>query len=236
MVHIVKTKVIFTISVLFILTACSPLPVISVSPELSPTTATGIGYIAGSISKIKTKEEFSPFSLQWITIKRQGTDKEIILGFENGGLGLGNTPPDFEDVNVRGASFLEPLQPGEYEITSVRFYYNNGQWEKSFYNKEPFSIPFTLKEGRITYIGSFTSHGIYHLALGIFKSPTGGYFLLEDNSERDLAILKSKHPSLVFKNIDIELIEVPKELQSIFRSVSGQHVIKDRDLSDEFRL
>jgi hypothetical protein len=204
-----------TIILAIFVTACGSVQVVKVDPVLSPTDKTGTGYIAGSVSKLLSGDEKSPFGHNWIIIRKTGTENLIRLGFSHNG--IMDTVPDFENNELLGAVFRTPVQPGTYEISGLRFYYNNGVMEKTFYLKEPLSIPINIEENKTTYIGAFTARGIWgnnFLGIGI---PIGGYYLLNDESHRDLKIISEKTPGFDAMKTIIKIPDVPSEANVYFR-------------------
>ena len=103
----------------------------------------------------------------------------------------GNTdaPPltskfDLKAEEERVLVFLVPVAPGEYEIdrTGGHFVFT------TYWTDEKFSLPFTVEEGKTTYVGEYT-----------FRANLGGEFLgpffsYSSNAERDYPLLAVKYP------------------------------------------
>lgn len=112
-------------------------------------------------------------------------------------VGFFNPRPSNLDYRGReaGRVFVRQLPPGRYEIYDFGFrgtiVVANIEWSSS----TPFAIPFTINPGETTYIGNFARAP----SLGTSLEPTlgaVGYFVVSDQSERDLAIARTKEPAL----------------------------------------
>lgn len=102
--------------------------------------------------------------------------------------------PDFEGRET-GHVVIRRLPPGDYVIDNFSF---GGQLAgTSFFwsTATPFAIPFTIRSGGATYIGSFMRAP----SLGTSLAPTlgaSGYFVIADRSARDLPIARTRMPTL----------------------------------------
>jgi hypothetical protein len=99
--------------------------------------------------------------------------------------------PDFSGKET-GHVVIRRLPPGRYEVHS--FFFGGPNLAGTTYSwspAKPFSLPFDVKSGEATYIGSFMrspSLGTpLQAALG-----AAGFFVVADRSERDLPIAKRR--------------------------------------------
>jgi hypothetical protein len=109
---------------------------------------------------------------------------------------------DFGDDAHDGEIYVVRLPPGPYEIYNftVDWAAPDGAIYRPSSNKyvhaeEDFSIPFSIKAGQSTYLGSFGAVATSERFLGAPK-PTGAKFWVRDQSERDIPIARSKVPEL----------------------------------------
>lgn len=90
---------------------------------------------------------------------------------------------------------IERLPPGDYEIHDFGFGGSLGSSVTGFSSGRPFVIPFTIRAGQATYIGSFARAP----SLGTSLQPVlgaAGFFVVSDRGERDLAIARQRRPDL----------------------------------------
>ncbi|ESQ92984.1 hypothetical protein ABAC460_01665 [Asticcacaulis sp. AC460] len=105
---------------------------------------------------------------------------------------------DYSD-NGSGFVVIRKLPPGQYEIYD---YAINGMTMTlatiTWSSKTPLSIPFKIEPGKATYIGNF-ARGCWCVRNGVPSESVYdylGYFVISDQSERDIAIARSKEPTL----------------------------------------
>jgi hypothetical protein len=87
------------------------------------------------------------------------------------------------------------LKPGAYEIYRVE----EGPIGNSYISARPFSIPFTIKPGETTYVGSYTGIMVGANEKTLFGDnlkPAGVYFVVSDKHERDIAVARRREPTL----------------------------------------
>jgi len=111
------------------------------------------------------------------------------------------TPVDFEYGSAKGSLFVARLPPGNYEISNVRFFLNNGLSTVTFSSRKDFSVPFSVKRGMATYLGEFLTYEVKGNAFGM-SVPAGGYFVVSNKLERDLAILEKKGSAIPHDRIE----------------------------------
>jgi hypothetical protein len=102
---------------------------------------------------------------------------------------------DFDGPEGAGIVELRPLAPGNYEIYDFALHSSGGFSEDRYSAKHDFSLPFTIKTGRVTYLGQFMAIELF--ADGLFgKAPAGGLFAVGDQGARDLSIVHKQRPDL----------------------------------------
>lgn len=102
--------------------------------------------------------------------------------------------PDFSGGET-GHVVIRCLPPGEYEVGSFSFSGSvPGIGGYTWSPAEPFSLPFSIRSGEATYIGSFMRAP----SLGTSLQPVlgaAGFFVIADRSERDLPIATGRIPT-----------------------------------------
>jgi len=104
-----------------------------------------------------------------------------------------------------GRVFVQSLPPGRYEIYDFGFTGTIIVASVEWSSRTPFAIPFTINPGEATYIGNFARAP----SLGTRLEPqlgAVGYFVVSDQSERDLAIARARDPAL--PTVRSEVIDV----------------------------
>jgi len=103
---------------------------------------------------------------------------------------------DFEDGTGTGIVDVRRMPPGDYEIFNFQIFYNAGNVQKFFSSKQEFSIPFSVRPGSTTYIGEYLVAGVFGRNFFGMSLPGGGYFIISNKGDRDMAIAKRKEPAL----------------------------------------
>lgn len=120
-----------------------------------------------------------------------------------------NDHHDFGDAAEYGAVVVRALPPGDYAIVNFREFYNNGAVEKTWEARHDFSVPFSVRPGRATYIGNFkaislTGKNVFGLPLPVAEV----LLSVADRSARDVPIAASKDPGL--GAVDVVIPDVSK--------------------------
>ena len=162
--------------------------------------------LVGSIGVKTAGEDESPNSFSRIKFRQKGDEKRATLVISQSLLFPSDM--DYEESDRDGIVFSLALEPGEYEIVNVSFFYNDGSVEKSYSAKEDFSVPFFIEAGRVYYMGEFLAYGRYGKNIFGITIPAGGYFVHHTNYERDLPLLLAKYPELQ----DREMVQLDLEV------------------------
>ncbi|GAA4276715.1 hypothetical protein GCM10022259_14390 [Aquimarina mytili] len=108
--------------------------------------------------------------------------------------------PDYQIGSRMVFQFALEHIPGDYEFWSYSLFSNYGFYQEYYSPKNHFSVPFTLKEGTITYIGDLTFYP---------KGNTNGFTLKwTDNYSKDIEKLKGRYPKFNWESIEND---TPKE-------------------------
>lgn len=182
-----------------------------------------VGYLVASIGEATGTDYFADSLLYREVGKGKDTRAN---GIQFPGIGITHTykwPDGIGDVSVL------KLPPGKYEIYRVVALEDASRPEaysapnKNFpmplevlrgcfgalcqivYQTTPdFSIPFIIKPGEITYIGSYQAVTLatYENFMGITRSTGGIYFVLRDERERDIRIAAEREKELASRNVN----------------------------------
>lgn len=194
-----------TITASFLLSACD-----TVIPDAyKPASQEDTAYVIVSVGEnfVESQAAFGHCSFDFKMKDKQdkGSVKFSVDRVDLEAKHDGLTPKQHNKIKVH----VLPLRPGDYEICDIRFYYNNGVSERSYSARTPFSIPFSVEAGKVYYLGEFLGHALQGKDMFGFATPVGGYFVLSDQQERDVAYVKEKAASL---NIaipeDVEVVSV----------------------------
>ena len=101
--------------------------------------------------------------------------------------------PDFEG-DESGHVVVRRLPPGRYSVTRFDFAGGIGGTAFSWSSAKPFALPFEIRAGEATYIGSF----MRAVSLGTplqAKLGAAGFFVIADRSARDLPIAAARLPA-----------------------------------------
>jgi hypothetical protein len=188
------------------LAGCAAAPTTFVDPSLLVQNADEAGTIVGTIGARSGRlfsTEGSPYIFNTLLFRKVGTKTGGVLEFSPPDPPLRTYTPDFQDEKSKGNVFSLNIAPGDYEIYSVRFYYNNGSAEGTFTTKVDFSVPFKVEKGKTTYLGSLVAWGVWGKNFLRMPIPAGGYFVVEDQRTRDLPLIQSRHPATTSPQIQL---------------------------------
>lgn len=125
---------------------------------------------------------------------------------------------DFEDTRTVGAVFIEILPPGDYKIYNYNIYLNGGASQFNWSAKTDFSIPFTIKPHETTYIGNLNAVGLVGRGLLGMPVDAGAYFVLSDQSQRDIPLAKIKSKAPLPEPVTIQVVDPQSAGSPMIRS------------------
>ena len=155
-----------------------------------------------------------------LKICRQGGRESVILSNSVNNW-LSSDKNDFSDPNEAGMVLLKSLPPGSWEVCSYtatntlgNIFVPQGTALSDMFTPRDFSIPFTISQGRATYIGDFKAVGTTTKSLLGLTVPAGPRWIISNQSARDIPIAQKKDPSLEL--IDVTVPNVDKLSDSRF--------------------
>lgn len=96
--------------------------------------------------------------------------------------------PDYKSDEEAGILHVATLPPGQYELFKVGAHLGGG----GFFSKDPFSIPFTVNAGEVTYLGNFQANRTpIRRFLGL-PGYGGPYFVVADRMTSELELAEKK--------------------------------------------
>lgn len=114
-------------------------------------------------------------------------------------------PHDYTVDDGLGFVAATLLPAGRYEV----YFFTSICRGTSYYAPEEFSIPFEIKPGVATYVGEIVyRHRFYKNIAGI-TAPNAPEITFKMDADRDLPILRSKHPFI--SDFTIEIVKLPWE-------------------------
>lgn len=162
------------------------------------------GYLVYSVGTIRIGMDFAfPYSRTALLDGSPVDDWKGVIEPKLGGMWtLKIKKPDF-DGRESGHVIIRRLPPGQYAITNFAF---GGQvpgigsfdWSAV----KPFEIPFSIKSGQATYIGSYMRSPSFGMSLQTLLG-TAGFFVVSDRSVRDLPIALRKNAALPVAKIEV---------------------------------
>lgn len=192
-----------------LLTACAHGPV-QLGGSIQATAPENSGRIIGSIGRAPGRTSLSQFEIKF---RPKGSNdgqsgSEIVYAHD---IGMpGGTGVDFNDrKNGAGSVFSAYLPPGEYELYGIRLFENLGSMTTTFHTKVDFSIPFTVAKGETVYLGAFlatTTKGKNLLGMSV---PSGAYFLVSNQLQRDVGLLAKKQIVIPVDKVRVSLAASP---------------------------
>lgn len=171
---------------------------VSTSPTLAADDNTQTGKIVWSVTtdaKINAFEQFAFFFKS-----RDGKHRDYASYSHDSFLSKGS---DFIGDSEKGGVEILTVPAGDWEMISYNMSGLSGLGSATFFPKEDYSIPITVKPGRAVYIGSYRAawaNGQNIFGMGI---RVGGYFVVSDGSERDITIAKKKGPLIT--DVDVQI-------------------------------
>jgi hypothetical protein len=174
------------------LAACTTTPV-SVPKGLQGLPLGAGGLVFGSIGT-GGDSHFSSYSLRYRAV---GSKEEGEFTFRQSRLHIMRTTVDFEHDDATGSVFSVRLPSGDYQLFNVRFYESHGQYgDSTFTSKVEFPITFSIKEGKAVYLGEYLGQRYTGKNIFFIRVSAGGYFVVADQLERDMAVLQKRGESI----------------------------------------
>lgn len=166
------------------------------------------GVVVGSFTRDTEGGIYTVYRFKFREIRdRKNTETWISVGTDTGISGI-QFPKDIVDENTEGALFFYQLPAGEYEFHNYEIILAGGYSTSTWTAKEPYSIPFEIQAGKVSYLGEIKSRGLKGKNLLGMSVSAGIVFNILDNEARDTGMLRQKYPDY---NWDSVVNSVPKE-------------------------
>lgn len=123
----------------------------------------------------------------------------------------GKTPDEFSTDNDAGATFAFRLPAGKYVLYNFSLYRPAGYFYSYYFSKADFAIPFDVYPNKANYLGQLKLEGATGKNLFHMSVPAGGIWVISDQRERDLQLLRSTMPSLPLDDV-VSVIPTKKEI------------------------
>lgn len=99
--------------------------------------------------------------------------------------------PDYQNSQETGVVLVKSLPAGKYEIFNFNIFLNMGMTQTNFSSKEPFSIPFTVKAGQVTYLGNYQANKLTAKNTFGMEIPSGAAFAISQRLMTELGIARA---------------------------------------------
>jgi hypothetical protein len=102
---------------------------------------------------------------------------------------------DYQSSAESGVVLVRSLPPGDYEIYNFNIFFNGGTVQNNYGSRTDFSIPFSVKPGRATYLGNYQANKLTGKNFFGLSLPAGAVFVVADRLESELALAETKTKS-----------------------------------------
>lgn len=100
--------------------------------------------------------------------------------------------PDYESADESGVVIVDTLPPGHYEMFNFDVFLNAGMIQNNYSSRVPFSIPFEIKAGAITYLGNYQAHRLTGKNVFGMTIAAGAVFVVTDRQVKELALARGR--------------------------------------------
>ena len=100
--------------------------------------------------------------------------------------------PEYQVDKERGVVVVHSLPAGEYEIFNFAVSQTLGTGIRRHESERDFSIPFSIAQGKTTYIGNYQANNVRGRSFIGLPVNAGAVFVVRDTSERDIEIAAEK--------------------------------------------
>ena len=163
------------------------------------------GLLIGSISR---GEGLFSYSFYNFYLRGLNNDVEEVARLSQDSLAW-HAKDAFKDDFERGGLFAISLPEGQYEFYNYELYYNNGMFDRTWRAGKDFSMPFSIKDNQITYIGEIKATAVMTEKVLGASWPKGAILSTSDQRSRDISLLKQRYPEFDWKNISFQIVEFP---------------------------
>ncbi len=149
------------------------------------------GYAVASIAA-KSDTEYSSYRFFFRQRGVEGTRNFVWLQNNM----FSSDKPDFTVPGESGEVQAIKLAPGEYELYTFSVFQNGYPAQMTYEPRENFSIPFTVRPQRTTYLGEYMAIATYGENFFGMKVKGGPIFVVSDRQARDIPIAKTEEPGI----------------------------------------
>ena len=104
--------------------------------------------------------------------------------------------PDYQDSKETGVVLVKSLPAGKYEIYNFNIFLNMGMTQSNFSSRVPFSIPFTVKAGQVTYLGNYQANKLTAKNAFGLEIPAGAVFAVSQRQTTEVGIARALDATL----------------------------------------
>jgi hypothetical protein len=189
-----------------LVTSCVTIETVKIPKGSVPNSKEEAAYLMGTLAVKTEGDDYAPNGLYSLKFRAVGGSESGALNFSQSD--FNHTPIAYKTPNSKGGTFVASLRPGDYEFHNVNFNYPGPLAHHTFWAKRDFSIPFTLKSGRVLYVGELTATGVWGKN-ALQYVPIGGYFAHSNQIWRDKQLIEAAHPEII--GLPVDILPVEKE-------------------------
>jgi len=175
---------------LLLLSGCATRTV-QIEPKRVANLKPGYGLLVGTYSRADPKERFDSETVEF---RKTTGGRFYHIGIDT--LPMVPLKFDFQDAFTSGMLFVMALPAGDYEITGFSVVDSTWGGQVTYYPRTKFSIPFSVAEGKVNYLGEILMDRIHGPSLLGLRSSESVHFDISNKIERDRALFHEKYPNV----------------------------------------
>jgi len=181
------------ITLSLVLSGCAGTGSAWVESKLRPAEGEPLGWLVASIGVKYEPGDSAPFQHNAISFKAQDSDARGSVSLRLSDLTAENTADlDLVADGIWLHASSVALKPGKYRLSGGYMVTDVGTFRQAVSAADDFSFPFEVRDGHVTYLGSYVAHtltGENRLGMTI---RAGAYFVISDQHERDLGFVYTR--------------------------------------------
>jgi hypothetical protein len=138
-----------------------------------------------------------------LDFRRRGGGDEKVIFWADDPLAPG-PGADFKTAASRGVVGSIRFAPGDYELYNFLVHFPS----RDVVAREPFSIPFKVEAGKVTYIGEYLFAAAYGENFFGMTVPAYPLIMTSDKQARDVPIFRSRNPEAVSAIVRVNVADV----------------------------
>jgi len=200
-------KLLISLILMSMLAGCATQPSQATKEELSKLPSSH-GVMVASYARSSPSERFSN---EAVYFRKVGSRKRKEIGIHT--MFMAPLNFDFKNNESCGSLVVMSLPEGDYEMYDYAVIQDVFGGTITHTPRSPFSIPFKVLAGKISYFGELKINRIHGTKFLGISGNDSVQFEISDQSKRDLAILRQKYPDLGYP---VSLVKPSRECSTPF--------------------